>query len=127
MAVTKQVALTPELIGQAAEYISSTMREAPGVEAAALCALNGQCLWASSPAFERAAPNIAKIGLMSLKLWVKVRSGKLDRIGLVTGDGIVDLVFVGPMASVLVISRADSESGWVDREPAGLLRALGLM
>jgi hypothetical protein len=127
MAVTKQVALTSDLVAQAAQHIRAAMRESPGVEAAALCALNGQCLWASSPAFERAAPNIAKIGIMSLKLWVKVRSGKLDRIGLVTEDGMVDLVFVPPIASVLVVSRGEAESGWVEQEPAALLEALGLV
>lgn len=126
MAVVNQVALTPELIIRAAQHIRAAMREAAGVDAAALCALNGQCVWASSPAFERAAPNIAKIGLMSLKLWVKVRSGKLDRIGLVTDDGMVDIVFVPPIASVLVVSRSDAESGWIEHEPRGLLQALGL-
>jgi hypothetical protein len=126
MTLTKQVALTPALVAQAARHISSAMQGASGVEAAALCALNGQCLWASSPAFERAAPNIAKIGLMSLKLWVKVRSGKLDRIGLVTGDGMVDIVFVPPIASVLVVSRGGDDSGWLEQEPARLLAALGL-
>ena len=125
MAVTKQVVLTPELVGRAAQHIRAEMRDAPGVDAA-LCALNGQCLWASSPAFERAAPNIAKIGVMSLKLWVKVRSGKLDRIGLVTADGTVDLVFVAPIASVLVVSRGEGEAGWIEQEPVALIRALGL-
>ena len=126
MALTKQVALTPELVTRAAQHIRAAMHGASGVEAAALCALNGQCLCASSPAIERAAPNIAKIGIMSLKLWVKVRSGKLDRIGLVTDDGIVDIVFVPPIASVLVVSRGESESGWLEQEPARLLQALEL-
>jgi len=126
MALTKQITLTPELVTQAAQHIRAAMHTAGGVEAAALCALNGQCLWASTPAFERAAPNIAKIGIMSLKLWVKVRRGKLDRIGLVTDDGIVDIVFVAPMASVLVVSRGAAESGWLEQEPARLLQALGL-
>jgi hypothetical protein len=126
MAVTKQVALTPELVTRAAQHIRAAMREGSGTEAAALCALNGQCLWASSPAFERAAPNIAKIGVMSLKLWVKVRSGKLDRIGLVTDDGVVDIVFVPPIASLLVVSRGSDEAGWLDTEPARLVETLGL-
>ena len=121
-----QIVLTPELVASAGRHIRSVMGRTPGIEAAALCALNGQCLWASSPAFERAAPNIAKIGVMSLKLWVKVRSGKLDRIGLVTADGTVDLVFVAPIASVLVVSRGEGEAGWIEQEPAGLIRALGL-
>ena len=126
MAVTTQVALTPALIARAAQHIRAAMRETPGVEAAALCALNGQCVWASSPDFERAAPTIAKIGIMSLRLWVKVRSGKLDRIGLVTDDGMVDIMFVPPIASVLVISGKASEAGWLEDEPQRLLAALGL-
>jgi hypothetical protein len=88
--------------------------------------LNGQCVWASDSAFERAAPNIAKIGIMSLRLWVKVRSGKLDRIGLITGDGTVDLIFVPPIASVLVVSGRDAETSWFENEPARLVEALGL-
>ncbi|HEU5097864.1 MAG TPA: hypothetical protein VFU22_02385 [Roseiflexaceae bacterium] len=120
------MALTPELIARAAQHIRAAMREAPGVEAAALCALNGQCVWASDPAFERAAPNIAKIGIMSLRLWVKVRSGKLDRIGLITGDGTVDMIFVPPIASVLVVSGRDAENSWMEDEPARLVEALGL-
>ena len=125
MTAVNQIALTPELIARAAQHIRVAMREAPGVESAALCALNGQCVWASDPAFERAAPNIAKIGIMSLRLWVKVRSGKLDRIGLITGDGTVDIIFVPPIASVLVVSGRDAESGWMEDEPARLLEALG--
>jgi hypothetical protein len=126
MTVVNQVALTPDLIMRAAQHIRTMMQAAPGVESAALCALNGQCVWASDPSFERAAPNIAKIGIMSLRLWVKVRSGKLDRIGLVTGDGTVDIVFVPPIASVLVVSGRDAEAGWLEGEPAAMLRALGL-
>ena len=125
MTAVNQIALTPELIARAAQHIRVAMREARGVEAAALCALNGQCVWASDPAFERAAPNIAKIGIMSLRLWVKVRSGKLDRIGLITGDGTVDIIFVPPIASVLVVSGRDAESSWMEDEPARLLTALG--
>jgi hypothetical protein len=102
------------------------MRRAPGIDSAALCALNGQCLWASSPEFERAAPTIARIGIMSLRLWVKVRSGKLDRIGLVTGDGTVDIIFVPPIASVLVVSGHDPTSAWLENEPYALLEALEL-
>ena len=126
MAVTNQVALTPEIILRAAEHIRAAMHETPSIEAAALCALNGQCVWASNPAFKIAAPTIAKIGIMSLRLWVKVRSGKLDRIGLVTDDGLIDIIFVPPIASVLVISGQGAETGWIEDEPARLVRALGL-
>jgi hypothetical protein len=126
MAGNNQVMLTPALISRAAAHIRTAMRATPGVEAAALCALNGQCLWASDAAFERAAPTIARIGIMSLKLWVKVRTGKLDRIGLVTGGGTVDMIFVPPLASVLVVSGRDAESSWLDDEPASLLEALEL-
>ncbi len=101
------------------------MKQAPGIEAAALCALNGKCIWASDEAFERAAPTIAQIGIMSLRLWVKVRSGKLDRIGLVTAEGAVDIIFVPPIASVLVVSGRDDESSWLDNEPTNLLHAIG--
>ncbi len=126
MAVRNQVALTPALIARAAEHIRAAMRDTPGVDAAALCTLNGQCVWASNPAFERAAPTIAKIGIMSLRLWVKVRSGKLDRIGLVTDDGMIDIMFVPPIASVLVISGQGAETGWLEDEPEHLVAALGL-
>jgi hypothetical protein len=126
MAVTNQITLTPALINRAAQHIRGAMRATPGIESAALCALNGQCLWASSPAFESAAPTIAKIGIMSLRLWVKVRSGKLDRIGLVTDDGMVDIMFVPPIASVRVNSGQGAETGWLEDEPAQLLQALGL-
>lgn len=125
MAVTNQIALTQGLIARAAQHIRAAMRETPGVEAA-LCALNGQCLWASNPAFEIAAPTIAKIGIMSLRLWVKVRSGKLDRIGLVTDDGMVDIMFVAPIGSVLVVSGQGSPAAWLDQEPERLLAALAL-
>ncbi|HWQ11642.1 MAG TPA: hypothetical protein VNL77_02515 [Roseiflexaceae bacterium] len=121
-----QIVLTPELVARAGRHIRTMMARAPGIEAAALCALNGQCLWASDAAFERAAPAIARIGIMSLKLWVKVRSGKLDRVGLVTDEGTVDIIFVPPIASVLVASGRDAESGWLEDEPASLLAALGL-
>jgi hypothetical protein len=113
-------------VSRAGEHIRAAMRQAPGVDAAALCALNGKCVWASDQAFERAAPQIAQIGIMSLRLWVKVRSGKLDRIGLVTAEGAVDIIFVPPIASVLVISGRDAESSWLDDEPAGLLSAIGM-
>jgi hypothetical protein len=125
MAVT--VTLTSELLTRAAKHVSAAMRRTPGVEAAALCALNGQVLWASDPAFERIAQRIAQIGIMSLKLWVKVRTGKLDRIGLVTDDGMVDLIFVPPLASVLVVSGRDAQNGWLEGEPAALLAALDTM
>ena len=123
---TNQIILSSELITRATQHIRAAMRRTPGVEAAALCALNGQCLWASDVAFERAAPAIARIGIMSLRLWVKVRTGKLDRIGLVTEEGTVDILFVPPIASVLVVSGRDAEAGWLENEPAALLDALKL-
>lgn len=126
MAVTNLITLTPALVARAAQHVRAAMQTHPGIEAAALCALNGQCLWASNPAFERAAPTIAKIGIMSLRLWVKVRTGKLDRIGLVTDDGMVDIIFVGPIASVLVISGRGDTTDWLEDEPARLVAALGL-
>ncbi len=126
MTVTGKITLTPTLLSRAAQHLRAAMERSPGIEATALCALNGQCLWASDAAFERAAPTIARIGLMSLKLWVKVRSGKLDRIGLVTGEGTVDILFVAPLASVLVVSGQDSETGWLEGEPAALLEAMGI-
>jgi hypothetical protein len=55
-----------------------------------------------------------------------VRSGKLDRIGLVTDDGMIDIMFVPPIASVLVISGQGAETGWLEDEPKRLLEALGL-
>jgi hypothetical protein len=126
MTTTNQVMLTPELLRRAGDHIVQAMNNTSSIESAALCALNGQCLWASDSAFERIAPRIAQIGIMSLKLWVKVRSGKLDRIGLVTDDGMVDLIFVGRLASVLVISGQSAQSGWLEDEPAALLAALDL-
>lgn len=125
MVATNQIVLTPSLVARAGDHIRGAMKQAPGIEAAALCALNGKCVWASDEAFERAAPTIAQIGIMSLRLWVKVRSGKLDRIGLVTAEGAVDIIFVPPIASVLVVSGRDAESSWLDDEPASLLRAIG--
>ena len=121
-----KIILTPSLVARAGQHIRESMKQAPGVDAAALCALNGQCVWASDAAFERAAPTIAQIGLMSLRLWVKVRSGKLDRIGLVTAEGAVDIIFVPPIASVLVVSGHDAESSWLDDEPTRLLDAIGM-
>jgi hypothetical protein len=127
MAPANQIILTPSLVARAGQHIREAMEQAPGVDAAALCALNGQCVWASDAAFQRAAPTIAQIGLMSLRLWVKVRSGKLDRIGLVTAEGAVDIIFVPPIASVLVVSGHDAESSWLDDEPARLLDAIGML
>lgn len=127
MSVTNQIVLTPSLVARAGTHIRAAMRQAPGIEAAALCVLNGKCVWASDEAFERAAPTIAQIGIMSLRLWVKVRSGKLDRIGLVTAEGAVDIIFVPPIASVLVVSGHDAENSWLDDEPAGLLNAIGML
>src|SRR5262245_32528480 len=126
MTATNKFVLAPAVITRAAQHIREAMARTPGVEAAALCALNGQCLWASDTAFERAAPTIGRIGIMALKLWVKVRTGKLDRIGLVTGEGAVDILFVAPIASVLVVSGRDAETGWLEGEPAALLEAIGL-
>jgi hypothetical protein len=126
MVATNQIILTPSLVARAGDHIRAAMAQAPGIDAAALCALNGRCVWASDEAFERAAPTIAQIGIMSLRLWVKVRSGKLDRIGLVTAEGAVDIIFVPPIASVLVISGHSAEDSWLDDEPANLLRAINL-
>ena len=126
MVATNQIILTPSLVARAGDHIRAAMKQAPGIEAAALCALNGKCVWASDAAFERAAPTIAQIGIMSLRLWVKVRSGKLDRIGLVTAEGAVDIIFVPPIASVLVVSGRDAESSWLDEEPAGLMHAIAM-
>jgi|HigsolmetaAR201D_1030396.scaffolds.fasta_scaffold07507_2 hypothetical protein len=125
MVATNQIILTPSLVARAGDHIRAAMKQAPGIESAALCALNGKCVWASDAAFERAAPTIAQIGIMSLRLWVKVRSGKLDRIGLVTAEGAVDIIFVPPIASVLVVSGHDAENSWLDNEPANLLQAIG--
>ena len=63
---------------------------------------------------------------MSLRLWVKVRTGKLDRIGLVTEDGMVDIIFVPPIASVLVLSGRGDTTNWLEDEPERLVAALGL-
>ena len=126
MASANQIILTPSLVARVGQHIRAVMGNASSVEAAALCALNGKCVWASDAAFENAAPTIAQIGIMSLRLWVKVRSGKLDRIGLVTAEGAVDIMFVPPIGSVLVISGRDAESAWLEDEPAALLSALGM-
>ena len=126
MTAANPIVLTPSLVSRAGQHIRAAMQQAPGVDAAALCALNGKCVWASDEAFQRAAPQIAQIGIMSLRLWVKVRSGKLDRIGLVTNEGAVDIIFVPPIASVLVVSGGDAETSWLDDEPAGLLQAIGM-
>jgi hypothetical protein len=126
MVATNQIVLTPSLVKRAGDHIRAAMKRASGIEAAALCALNGKCVWASDEAFERAAPTIAQIGIMSLRLWVKVRTGKLDRIGLVTAEGAVDIIFVPPIASVLVVSGRDAENSWLDDEPGSLLHAIGM-
>ncbi len=126
MASVTPIALTSEQIARAAQHLTAAIQKTPGVDAAALCALSGQCLWASDAAFERAAPTIARIGIMSLKLWVKVRTGRLDRVGLVTQEGTVDIVFVPPIASVLVVSGRDAEVGWLDDEPEALLQTIGI-
>lgn len=118
------VPLTTDLVLRAAQHIATQMKNS-GAEAAALCTLDGQCAWASDPAFARAAPNIARIGVASLRLWARSRTGRLEQVGLVTDDGMVDLVFVPPLASLLVVSKRNNE-GWPAGEPSMLLQAIGL-
>lgn len=125
MTTASQIALTNELVKQIGRYLSAELRES-GADAAALCTLDGQVVWASDAAFERAAPNIARIGISSLRLWAKTRTGRLDQVGLVTDGGVIDLVFVGPLASILVVSSAPGRSGWPEGEPAAMLHSLGI-
>jgi len=125
MTSVSHIPLTPELVVRAGRYLAAALRDS-GADAAALCTLDGQCAWASDPAFERAAPTVARIGIASLRLWAKARTGRLEQIGLVTGEGVVDIIFVPPLASLLVVSRHGDGSGWPTGEPAPLLQALGL-
>lgn len=125
MTTASQLLLTNELVKQIGHYLSAALQQS-GADAAALCTLDGQVVWASDIAFERAAPNIARIGIASLRLWAKTRAGRLDQIGLVTHDGVIDLVFVGPLASLLVVSSKPGRIGWPEGEPALMLRELGL-
>lgn len=121
-----QIALTPDLTGRVGQYLRMAMREAPTIEAAALCALNGTVIWASNRSFERLAPSIGRIGIASLRLWAKVRTGRVERVGLVTADGMVDIIFVPPLASLLVVSAKPGSTGWPDGEPERLIATLGL-
>ena len=126
MTTASQIPLTSELVAQIARYLSAALSKS-GADAAALCTLDGQVVWASDAAFERAAPNIARIGIASLRLWAKTKSGRLDQIGLVTDDGLIDLVFVGPLASLLVVSSQPGRTNdWPAGEPALMLQALGI-
>lgn len=125
MTTQSQVTLTDELVKQAGRHLAAEL-ERSSAEAAALCTLDGQVVWASDTAFERAAPNIARIGISSLRLWAKTRTGRLEQVGLVTGDGVIDLIFVAPLASLLVVSGKSGRTGWPEGEPAHLLRALGI-
>lgn len=125
MTTAGTVPLTNELVKQIGRYLQAALRDS-NADAAALCTLDGQVVWASDQAFERAAPNIARIGISSLRLWAKTRSGRLDQVGLVTDDGVIDLVFVGPLASLLVVSSTTGRTGWPEGEPAAMLHELGI-
>ena len=125
MSSVSHIPLTSDLVLRIARHITDEMRKSD-VDAAALCTLDGQCAWASDPAFEGAAPSIARIGIASLRLWVQARSGKIQQIGLVTDDGVVDIIVVPPLASLLVVSRRNEQSGWPAGEPSLLLHAIGL-
>ncbi|KAB8142500.1 hypothetical protein F8S13_13135 [Chloroflexia bacterium SDU3-3] len=125
MTTASQIALTNTLVKQIGRYLEGELLQS-NADAAALCTLDGQVVWASDAAFERAAPNIARIGISSLRLWAKTRTGRLDQVGLVTADGVIDLVFVGPLASLLVVSSAPGRTGWPEGEPALMLQALGI-
>lgn len=125
MTPSSQISLEQDVINRAASYLANALRDSEA-DAAALFTLDGQCAWASDPAFQRIAPNIARIGIASLRLWAKSRKGKLEQIGLVTNEGIVDLIFVPPLASLLVVSSKSGHSGWPEGEPAGMLEAIGL-
>lgn len=122
---SQQIPLTAELVRRAAQYLTKALRQSEA-DAAALCTLDGQCAWASDQAFERVAPMIARIGIASLRLWAKARTGRLEQIGLVAGEGVIDLIFVPPLACLLVVSGKSGRTGWPEGEPAELLQALGL-
>ena len=125
MSSVSHISLTSDLVLRVARHITDELRKS-AADAAALCTLDGQCAWASDPAFERAAPSIARIGIASLRLWVQARSGKIQQIGLVTDDGIIDIIVVPPLASFLVVSRREEQPGWPAGEPSLLLHAIGL-
>lgn len=120
------VSLSPELIEQIAQYCNTAIRRSPGVQAAALFTLSAQCVWASDQSIVHIAPNVARIGIASLRLWAKLRPGRVERVGLMTGDGLVELVFVPPLASLLVVSGQAGRAGWPEGEPEGIVAALGL-
>lgn len=122
---SQQIPLTADIVRSSAQYLSRALRQSEA-DAAALCTLDGQCAWASDPAFERVAPMIARIGIASLRLWAKARTGRLEQIGLVAGEGVVDLIFVPPLACLLVVSGKSGRTGWPEGEPTGLLEAIGL-
>lgn len=125
MTLASTIPLTNDLVKQIGRYLAVALHES-GADAAALCTLDGQVVWASDTAFERAAPNIARIGISSLRLWAKTRTGRLDQIGLVTADGMIDIVFVGALGSLLVVSGARGRDGWPAGEPAAMLGELGI-
>lgn len=125
MTTARTIPLTNELVKRIGRYLQAALQDSHA-DAAALCTLDGQVVWASDAAFERAAPNIARIGISSLRLWAKTRAGRLDQVGLVTDDGVIDLVFVGPLASLLVVSSASGRTGWPEGEPAAMLQELGI-
>lgn len=125
MTVATRISLTPELVHHAGQYLANALHNSPA-DAAALFTLSGQCVWASDPAFMRIAPNVARIGIASLRLWAKSRTGRLEQIGLMTSEGLIDLVFVAPIASLLVVSRKSGQAGWPEGEPGGLMQALDL-
>lgn len=126
MAAVSHVALTPEQISGAAHYLRDAIRRSPGVDAAALCTLSGKCVWASDESFVHIAPIVGRIGVASLRLWARVRSGRVERVGLMTGDGLVDIVFIPPLASLLVVSGHAGRAGWPEGEPEQMIEALGL-
>lgn len=125
MTSMSQISISAEVVARAAQYISAQLRQS-GAESAALCTLDGQCVWASDAAFERAAPTVARIGIASLRLWAKTRTGKLEQIGLVTDEGPIDLIFVPPLGSLLVVSRGNEHGEWPAGEPKAMIQALGL-
>lgn len=125
MTYSTQVPLTPELVSRAARHLSAALKQSDA-DAAALCTLDGQCAWASDATFERVAPMIARIGVASLRLWAKARTGKLSQIGLVAGEGVIDLIFIPPIASLLVVSGKAGRSGWPENEPDAVIEAIGL-
>lgn len=121
------IALTPELATRAGNYLHQTLLQTQGVEAVALCALNGKVIWASSRAFEKIAPSIGRIGIASLRLWAKVRTGRVQRVGLMLADGaMVEIIFVPPLASLLVVSQRPGHDGWPNNEPHQMIQSLGL-